>query len=304
MSRPRVIDYEGSNYSTDFWTPAREYEDRAERIALRALLPQAGSRLIEIGAGAGRLGGLYLGYAEIVLMDYARSTVLEARGRWGHDPRFKFVAADVYRLPFAEAAFDAAVMVRVMHHLVDVPKALRQIAGTIQAGGTFVVEFANKRNLKSMLRYALRRQTWSPHTHEPVEFVELNFDFHPAWMRQRIREAGFDIRQQRSASFFRLGALKRLLGAKTLAVMDGALQRPLAPFALAPSQFLKCKVPGVKGGVQAAGLFKCPRCGATEWDAAPEQLVCANGHRWSVRDGVYDFRGMKDEPPPLRGEGK
>ena len=295
VTQPRVIDYEGSKYSTEFWTPAREYEDRAERIALRALLPPAGRRLIEIGAGAGRLGGLYLGYAEIVLMDYARSTVLEARQRWGHDPRFTFVAADVYRLPFADAAFDAAVMVRVMHHLVDVPKALSQIAGTIQAGGTLVVEFANKRNLKSMLRYALRRQTWSPYTHEPVEFVELNFDFHPAWMQQRIREADFAIRQQRSASFFRLGALKRWLGAKTLAAMDGVLQRPLAPFTLTPSQFLKCQVASGKCEVQAAGLFKCPQCGATEWDEAPDRLTCANDHRWSVRDGVYDFRGMKAE---------
>ena len=37
-----VIDYEGSKYSTEFWTGAREYEDRAERIALRAMLPRRG----------------------------------------------------------------------------------------------------------------------------------------------------------------------------------------------------------------------------------------------------------------------
>ena len=296
MSQPtRVIDYEGSRYSIEFWNSTREYEDRAERIALKAMLLPAGQRLIEIGACAGRLGGLYLGYDEIVLMDYARSTVLEARERWGHDPRFRFVAADVYRLPFADAAFDTVVMVRVMHHLVDVPKALGQIAATIRTGGVFVVEFANKRNLKSMLRFALRRQAWSPYTHEPVEFVELNFDFHPAWMTQRVREAGFEIRQQSSVSFFRVGALKRLFGARTLAAMDGVLQRPLAPLALSPSQFLKCQVSSVKWGVRAAGLFKCPECGATEWDEAPEQLVCANRHRWSVSDGVYDFKGLRDE---------
>ncbi len=48
---PRVIDYEGSTYSTEFWTGAREYEDRAERIAIRAMLPPTGGRLIDIGAG-------------------------------------------------------------------------------------------------------------------------------------------------------------------------------------------------------------------------------------------------------------
>ncbi len=242
MTQHRVIDYEGSKYSTEFWTPAREYEDRAERIALRALLPPAGGRLIEIGAGAGRLASLYKGYDEVVLMDYAHSTLLEARQRCGRDPRFKFVAADVYRLPFAGAAFDTVVMVRVIHHLVDVPAALRRIAATLRPGGTFILEFANKRNLKSMLRYALRWQAWSPYVREPFEFVQLNFDFHPAWMERRIREAGFEIRQRRSVSFLRVGALKRLFGAKALAAIDGTLQRVLAPLALSPSQFVKCEL--------------------------------------------------------------
>ena len=295
MPQPRVIDYEGSKYSAEFWNPAREYEDRAERIALRALLPPRGRRLIDIGAGAGRLGGLYLGYDEIILMDYARSTVLEARQRWGHDPRFKFVAADVYRLPFAEAAFDAVVMVRVMHHLVDVPRALAQIAATLPSSGTFVIEFANKRNLKSMARYALRRQSWSPFAHAPVEFVELNFDFHPAWMRERIHQAGFAIGDQRSVSFFRMGALKRLLGAQTLASIDGALQRPLARLALSPSQFLKCAAPTGNPSALSSRLFKCPECGSTEWRETSDALTCANRHAWSVQDGVYDFRRMKDE---------
>jgi len=296
MPELRVIDYEGSKYSTEFWTPAREYEDRAERIALKALLPARGRRLIEIGAGAGRLGGLYLGYDEVVLMDYARSTLIEARERWGGDPRFVFVAADVYGLPFADAASDTLVMVRVMHHLVDVPKALAQLAATLRPGGTFVVEFANKRNLKSMLRYALRRQRGSPYTREPVEFVELNFDFHPAWMRDRIREAGFETRSERSVSLFRVGALKRLLGPKTLAALDGALQRPLAALAISPSQFLKCQMPGahassVTSGEAARRLFKCPACGATEGSEAPDAWVCANGHGWMKTDGVYDFKG-------------
>ena len=296
MSRPRVIDYEGSKYSVEFWSPAREYEDRAERIALRALLPPTGRRLIDVGAGAGRLGALYLGYDEVVLMDYARSTLLEARQRWGRDPRFKFVAADVYRLPFVDAACDTAVMVRVMHHLADVPRALGQIAAALRPGGALVVEFANKRNLKSMLRYALRRQAWSPYARQPVEFVELNFDFHPAWLKERIEAAGFEVRRQRSVSFFRLGALKRVFGARALAALDRLLQRPLAPLVIAPSQFLKCDLRAVAPGradsrpSPPGGLFKCPECASTDWTELPDALACANGHRWPVGEGVYDFR--------------
>ncbi len=294
---PRIIDYEGSTYSTEFWNPAREYEDRAERIAIRAMLPPKGRRLIDIGAGAGRLGDLYAGYDEVILMDYARSTVIEARDRWRHDPRFKFVAADLYQLPFVDGAFDSVVMIRVIHHIVDVPRALGNIAAALKAGGSFVFEFANKRNLKSMVRYALRKQRWSPYDRSPIEFVELNFDFHPTWMKTQLQHTGFAIRSIRAVSTFRLGALKRLFGAKRLATIDGALQRPLAPLAFSPSMFVLNSVPSSMGeGGRVApgeGLFACPTC-RQPLPAQPvdDALRCANGHRWSTRDGVYDFKQM------------
>ena len=289
---PRVIDYEGSKYSTEFWNPAREYEDRAERIAIKAMLPPRGRRLIEIGAGAGRLADLYRGYDEVILMDYARSTVLEARDRWSNDPRFKFVAADLYSLPFNTGVFDAIVMIRVIHHLVDVPRAFNQIAATLQANGVFLLEFANKRNLKSIARYALRKQTWSPYDRSPVEFVELNFDFHPAWMKSQLQSAGFSMAQARAVSMLRLGLFKRLFGARRLAAIDGALQRPLAPFALAPSMFVLCTSPSPDENRRGEGLFKCPTCGLPLPDQSNDELQCTNQHRWSKRDGIYDFRNQ------------
>ncbi len=296
---PRVIDYEGSTYSTEFWNPAREYEDRAERIAIRAMLPPTGKRLIDIGAGAGRLGDLYTGYDEVILMDYARSTVIEARDRWQHDPRFKFVAADLYQLPFIDGAFDSVVMIRVIHHIVDVPRALGNIAAAMKAGGSFVFEFANKRNLKSMARYALRKQRWSPYDRSPIEFVELNFDFHPTWMKTQLQHAGFTLRSIRAVSTFRLGALKRLFGAKRLAAIDGALQQPLAAAGLFAEYVCAEHVPPLsnvgrgRAGVadRGEGLFACPTCRQPlPAHAVDDELRCANGHRWSTRDGVYDFK--------------
>jgi ubiquinone/menaquinone biosynthesis C-methylase UbiE len=292
---PRVIDYEGSKYSTEFWSSAREYEDRAERIAIRAMLPPQGGRLIDIGAGAGRLGDLYLGYDEVILMDYARSTIFEARDRWGHDPRFKFVAADLYTLPFVEGAFDSVVMIRVIHHIVDVPRALQNIRAAMKPAGLFVFEFANKRNLKAIARYAVRKQTWSPFDQKPIEFVELNFDFHPAWMKQQLIQVGFTIRQVRSVSMFRVSALKRLFGARRLASIDSALQRPFAPLAISPSMFVLCSpFPDVsrrQEKMPGSEVFVCPTCRAL-LPAHPvnDELRCANGHRWSAHAGIYDFK--------------
>jgi len=92
----------------------------------------------------------------------------------------------------------------------------------------------------------------------------------------------------------RVGALKRLLGAQTLAAIDGVLQRPLARLALSPSQFMKCSRMANPGQMPAVtgGLFKCPECSSTEWQTAPEELICANLHRWSTREGIYDFKSL------------
>ena len=125
---PRICDYEGSQYRTDFWQGQnREYEDRVERAAMRKLLPPTGARLLEVGAGFGRLADLYQGYDQVVLTDYARTQLEEARRFLGNDERFVFVVADVYKMPFVSNLFDALSMVRVMHHLVDIPAALTEL---------------------------------------------------------------------------------------------------------------------------------------------------------------------------------
>ena len=182
---PQVMDYEGSDYQERFWEQGdREYEDLAERIALKKLLPPASRRMVEFGAAFGRLADLYGGYEQVILLDYSRSLLRQAQARLGLGGRFVYVAANLYKLPLVDGAVDAAVMVRVMHHLADVPAALAQIRRTIAPGGCFVAEYASKRHLKSIARYTAKRQTWSPFDHAPYEFVPLNYDFHPAWMTE------------------------------------------------------------------------------------------------------------------------
>ena len=84
--RLQICDYEGSTYRIDFWEgQGREYEDLAERIALRKLLPPSGDLLMEIGAGFGRLVDLYDGYKNVVLLDYSKSMLRQAQERLGRD---------------------------------------------------------------------------------------------------------------------------------------------------------------------------------------------------------------------------
>ncbi len=287
---PALCDYEGSTYRVEFWTDARAFEDLAERHALHALLPPGGARLIEIGAGFGRLADLYAGYAQVILVEPALSMLRQAQERLGHDPRFVFVRANVYDLPLQDQTLDTVVMVRVLHHLVDVPQALAELRRIARPGGAFVLEFANKRNLKSILRFALRRQTWSPFAPEPYEFVPLNFDFHPAWVSQQLQRAGFHVQREVSVSHFRAGFFKRRWSAARLAALDGWLQRYASGLKLAPSIFVQAQVSAGATVSPSHGLFRCPACHHNDLVVAADALTCpACGQAWPRRDGIYDF---------------
>lgn len=291
-----ICDYEGSAYRDDFWIgQGREYEDLAERIALSRLLPPRGRRLLEIGAGFGRLADLYSGYDEIVLLDYSRSLLQQARARWEPDPRFTFIAADLYDLPFFAQQFDAVVMIRVIHHLVDVPAAMRQAANVLAGHGDFVLEFANKRNIKAMARYAFGRQAWSPFDPEPYEFVDLNFDFHPSWMYRQLSEAGLRVDSARTLSHFRMATLKRLVPPRWLAFLDGCVQPTGAIWKLSPSVMVRARHHTPPRPAQRP-LLRCLACGDGELEISSDFLECAAcRRRWPVREGIYNLRSPAAE---------
>jgi len=290
---PAICDYEGSTYRTDFWEgKGRDYEDAVERIALRALLPPAGQRYVDFGAGFGRLIDEARRYDQVVLVDYSRTMLQDAQSRLGRSDRYVYVAADVYRLPFAANSFDVAIMCRVIHHLADVPAALRQIRNSLTPGATFVLEFANKLNLKAMTRYLLRRQSWSPYAREPVEFVKLNFDFHPAYIQDTLRQVGFVPRRRRAVSWLRLGLFKSAMPLRMMVALDRLLQPIGDILPISPSVFVENKTPGERAPVVATdAMFKCPACGAGNLRRDGAVLICpTNGERWAIHDGIYDFK--------------
>jgi len=295
-----VIDYEGSQYKANFWEgQGRDYEDATERVILRQLLPVQGGRVAEIGAGFGRLANMYLGYEQIILFDYSRTLLQDAVAHWGHDARFVFVAGNIYHLPLAAGILDSLVMVRVMHHLADVPLALQQIRRVLHRHSVAVLEYANKRNLKALLRWWVGRQSWSPLDATPVEFVKLNFDFHPAWMQARLVDAQLRLRQQMAVSHFRWSLLKKYVSVSKLVAADRLLYGVGGRYPLSPSVFVQVDAPGI--GVRSpvatdaagiAGLFCCPNCRQEAFQlVGTEQLLCENcGKKYSRQAGIWDFK--------------
>src|SRR5512134_2826102 len=290
QNTPPVCDYEGSDYQASFWDKGgREYEDRTEAIALKRLLPKGGRLLLELGAGAGRNTPRYLGFERIVLLDYSRTQLEQAQARLGNSDKYVYVAADAYRLPFVDGLFDAATMIRVLHHMADAPKVLGQVKNVLRSGGTFILEFANKLNLNAILRYLLGRQKWSPFTLEPVEFVELNFDFHPRAIRNWLESLNFRMEKTLTLSHFRIGLLKRIVPTGILVFLDSLFQWTGAWWQLSPSVFVRAvrretsRIPP-HGPDNILSYFKCPDCAHSPLFDNTDYVECPNcGKKWGVR---------------------
>lgn len=293
-ARPRICDYEGSNYRTEFWEGrGREYEDQVERIALRRLLPSGGKRLLEVGAGFGRLTNEYENYKQVVLADYSLSQLQYAQEHLGQSDRFVYVAADVYKLPFRPGIFDGVTMIRVIHHMSDVPRAFEQIRRSMVPNGVFILEYANKRNFKAIFRYVLKKQSWNPFELAPIEFIELNFDFHPDFIQQALRTAQFGPQQRIPVSYFRLQSLKSKVSPRLLVQLDSVLQH--SGLLYSPSIFIK-SVAEADGpdNLSSSILFACPECGAP-LSQREDVITCkVENLRWAIRDGIYDFKAPLD----------
>jgi SAM-dependent methyltransferase len=223
----------------------------------------------------------------------------DAARELGSDARFIFVAGNIYSMPLASNILDTLVMVRVMHHLADVPAALAQLRRLLHRHSVAVIEYANKRNLKAMLRWGMGKQDWSPFERQPVEFVKLNYDFHPDWMEAQMRAAGFQVRRRYGVSHFRLAQLKQRLPAEQLAQVDAQLFEIGGTFPVSPSVFLHTGAPGAasrpvlsSAPAEVHHLFRCPQCSCEELERVEDGRVCCPqcGSGFVRQEGVWDLK--------------
>lgn len=288
---PPVCSYEGSTYQDSFWeTGTRRYEDAVEAIALQRLLNQPGKLMLELGAGAGRNTPRYADWQRVVLLDYSRSQLVQARKRLGDSPRYVYVAADIYKLPFVAGLFDGATMIRTLHHMADPKLALENVRGVLAENAVFILEFANKRNLKAIARWLVGKQQWNPFDHEQVEFVELNFNFHPKAIRSLLKETGFRLQKQLAVSIFRANWFKNHVPHDRLVAIDSFLQPTGSWAQFTPSVFSRTETRGNSPKPAEKDFFRCLICGHPLPEAGSSQNCPGCGRAWEYRDGIYEFR--------------
>ena len=232
------------SYRDEFWA-SRAYEDLCDRIAIRALLPNTGGHLLDLGAGFGRLIDEYGHFERVTLVDASPTMIEAARARVGSSSRISVVQADATALPIESGSVDVVVSVRLMVHLGDPDAVFEEVSRVLRPGGLFVVEFPNRRHLLARLRYLARRQSWSPSGPEPHEYREGHFSHQPATVARALRRAGLVPVERRAVSMFRSARLKRVVPARLLARIEAPIQAPLGRLTPSPSVYIASRKRGL-----------------------------------------------------------
>lgn len=238
-----ISDYNGYDYKKIFWEDAdREYEDQADRMAIRRLLPAHMDDFVDIAGGYGRLTDEYLPRAKVAtIFDYSKTELAQAKELYGDKIQTK--AGDIYDLPFKDSSVDALMMVRATHHFKDMQKVSDELYRILKPGGVAVIEVANKKTLPKMLRYWTKKSDINPFSREVAHLKELNagefYNYHPKYIEEIFKKSGFQIDEVLSVSNFRSTKLKSTFGTKNLIKMEGVAQKMLAPIRFAPSIYYK-----------------------------------------------------------------
>ena len=141
---------------------AHDDEDRATFQAKTgvALSELAGLRVLDAGCGGGRYCKVAAEAGAIVTGADHSSAVEKASKLCSHLDSLKLVQADLKKLPFAEASFDLAFSIGVMHHDVDTRAVFDAVAKMVKPGGRMAVWLYRKNTWwQEALNSFLRRRT-------------------------------------------------------------------------------------------------------------------------------------------------
>ncbi len=123
--------------------PIRDWFMRGEMAAFRRLADlSAGATVLDMGCGRGTSVPLIRDMfqpARLVAFDIDAAAIEQARRRLAPllGESVELRVADATRLPFADAEFDAALELGILHHIPDWRAALRETARVLKPGSVF-----------------------------------------------------------------------------------------------------------------------------------------------------------------------
>jgi ubiquinone/menaquinone biosynthesis C-methylase UbiE len=142
----------------------------------------AGKDILECGCGTGLLLERIAGFAKTATgIDLSPGMLDPARGR-GLDVH----EGSVTHLPFADASFDVVCSYKVLAHVHDIGKALREMARVTRPGGVVLAEFYNPLSFRGLAKRFGPAGKISETTRESAVYTR----FDPPWIIPRILPVG------------------------------------------------------------------------------------------------------------------
>jgi ubiquinone/menaquinone biosynthesis C-methylase UbiE len=157
-----------------------------EALAGRLIHPRAFDvrgckRILDAGCGNGRYTRFILQHADdntvITCFDISQRMLKRARSRL-KNPRVTQVAADLTRLPYPDAFFDAIVCGWVLEHLPDPRPGLAELSRVLQPGGKLLLLVT-----EDTLTGSMCSRMWHCRTHNRRELQRLCREFGLHWQR-------------------------------------------------------------------------------------------------------------------------
>lgn len=108
------------------------------RLAAAALRPVPGMRVLDVCSGRGHLGELLSASygARVTFADLSVAQLSQLVARASRERRLvSACAADLLQLPYRDGSFDMVVGHSFLHHLPDVPAAVRELFRVVRPGG-------------------------------------------------------------------------------------------------------------------------------------------------------------------------
>jgi len=157
----------------------------------------AGSRVLEIGCGAGNLllqatvAGSYPLALDLSMqaLTFVRSRLEEAACGAEPPAGYALTQAIGERLPLAEASFDCIVLSEVIEHLEAPQNSIREAARVLRPGGRLLITTPNYRSFWPVMEWAVDRLNMAPKMAGEQHISR----FHTASLNRMLRELGLEI---------------------------------------------------------------------------------------------------------------
>jgi ubiquinone/menaquinone biosynthesis C-methylase UbiE len=235
-----------------YWQ-TRKYENEAEKMALRKFLKlipkKQKEKIVDIGAGFGRLTPVYApSFKNCLLIEPSDKLLQEAKKLSKEHYHLEFKKSFVEKLPVEDSSFNVVLMVRVAHHLQDLEPMIIEVKRILKPNGYFILEFANKIHFKKRMGALFRLNFGFFQNHLPENLKTKRkaspfFNYHPNQIKTLLLSHGFLIIDSLCVSNFRNFWIKKLVPLKLLLRLENIRQEAclLKKFYLGPSVFFLAK---------------------------------------------------------------